>query len=122
MAASYTWPAGLPQTVRRDNYQETSGVLVLQTPMDAGPAKMRRRGAKPTTLQVGFYMTTAQVETLETFIKSTIKGTARFYFTHPRTGVQVEVRIVPSQEGAYYSAAFNAPGEYTVDLTLEILP
>ena len=119
--AAYTWPAGLPQNVRRD-YSEQSGVLILSTPMDAGPAKMRNRGTKPTTLAVGFYMSDAQILTLETFIKSTIKGTARFDFPHPRTGATVEVRIVPDQDGVLYSASFNAPGEYTVDMTLEVMP
>ena len=90
--------------------------------MDAGPAKMRRRGVKSTMLQVGFYMSDDQIQTLETFIKSTLKGTARFDFPHPRTGAIVEVRIVPDQDGMLYTAGFNAPGEFTVDMKMEIMP
>lgn len=121
MAASYTWPASLPQDVMRD-FSENSGVLVLRTPMDAGPSKMRRRGARPDQMTVGFYMTDEQVTTLDEFIKETIKGTARFYFPHPRTSVVVEARIVPGQDGQFYTASFFAPGQYTVGMTLEIMP
>lgn len=116
-----SWPAGLPQNVRRD-FSETSGVLILSSSMDKGPAKMRRRGEKPTTMRVGFYMTTAQIATLETFIKTTLAGTKRFSFTHPRTGSSVEVRIVPTQDGEMYQSQFFAPGEYTVDMTFEVMP
>ena len=119
--AYYVWPIGLPQNVRRD-YSEQSGVLILSSAMDAGPAKMRRRGTKPTTLSVGFYMNDDQLQTLETFVKSTLNGTARFDFPHPRTGATVEVRILPDQDGILYNASFNAPGEYTVDMTLEVMP
>lgn len=121
MAASYTWPPSLPQDVMRD-FSENSGVLILRTPMDAGPSKMRRRGARPDQMTVGFYMTTAQVETLDNFVKNTIKGTARFYFPHPRTGAAVEARLVPGQDGQLYTASFFAPGQFTVGMTLEILP
>lgn len=116
-----TWPGGLPQNVRRE-YSEESGVLILQSPMDAGPAKMRRRGAKPTMLNVGFFMTTAQVATLETFVTSTLRGTKRFTFPHPRTGLSVEVRIVPGQDGQLYQVGYSTPGEFTVEMKLEVLP
>ena len=96
--------------------------MILQTPMDAGPAKMRRRGAKPATLNVGFFMTTDQVETLETFVTSTLRGTKRFEFPHPRLGTNVEVRIVPGQDGQLYQTAYSTPGEFTVDMKLEVLP
>lgn len=116
-----SWPAGLPQNVRKD-YSETSGVLLLSTPMDKGPAKLRRRGVKPTILKVGFYMTDTQIGTLETFLKTTLGGVQRFTFPHPRTGSSVEVRVVPAQGGELYTASFFAPGEFTVDMQLEVMP
>jgi hypothetical protein len=33
-----------------------------------------------------------------------------------------EVRIVPQGEGDYYTLSYVAPGYYTVNLTLEVLP
>jgi hypothetical protein len=95
---------------------------ILRTPMDAGPAKMRRRSVRAESLSVSFMMTTAQVSTLETFINDTIRGTARFYFTHPRKSTQVETRIVPGNDGQLFTATYRAPGYWTIAMQMEILP
>lgn len=121
MAVSYVWPTSLPQAVR-PNYSETSGALIVRTPMEAGPAKMRRRGKRPDTLAVGFFMSASQVATLRTFVETTLGGTARFGFPHPRTGTQAEVRIVPSDDGTLFSTAYISADLYAVDLALEVLP
>lgn len=121
MAYSYTWPTSLPQ-VPQKGYTETGGVLLLRTPQDSGPAKMRYRGNKPQMLNCSFLMTSAQVTVLESFVKNTIRGVARFGFIHPRTNSTVEVRIVPQSEGDLYNLAYVAPGYYTATLQLEILP
>ncbi len=121
MAVSYIWPAGLPQLVT-PQFSESSGALILRTPMDAGPAKMRRRGARPDVLNCAFRMSTAQLTTLATFVNTTLRGTARFGFPHPRTQTQVEVRIVPQQDGALYSDSYLAPNLWSVTLALEVLP
>lgn len=121
MAYYYTWPEALPQ-VPQKGYTESTGVNMLRTPMDSGPAKQRYRGKKPSTMQVSFIMTDAQVETLETFATETIRGTARFGFKHPRTQDMVEVRILTQQEGILYNSAYLAPGYWNVTMQLEILP
>ena len=119
--AVYTWPPGLPQSPQK-GYTEDSGVLILKTAMDAGPAKMRRRGKKPTTLNMNFLMTAAQVDTLEDFTKNIIRGTYRFDFKHPRTNATIEARMVPQDSGTLYNITYVAPGYYTISLQLEILP
>jgi hypothetical protein len=121
MAYSYVWPVSLPQSPQK-GFVETGGVLILRTPMDSGPAKQRRRGQRPQGLQVTFIMTTAQTQTLETFVRNTIQGTARFGFTHPRLNTIVETRIVPQADSQLYSLTYLAPGYWTVSLQLEILP
>jgi hypothetical protein len=121
MAASYTWPLSLPQSPQK-GYSETGGVLTDRTPQDSGPAKLRYIGNKPQVLSVTFLMTTAQVTTLENFVKNTTRGTARFYFPHPRLSTPVEARIVPQGEGEYYTLSYVAPGYYSVPLILEVLP
>lgn len=121
MAYTYVWPTDLPQSPQK-GYSETGGVLVVRTPQDKGPAKLRKLGSKPQVLTLSFLMTSAQVVSLENFVKITIKGTARFGFKHPRTAVISEVRIIPQGEGDYYTLTYSAPGYYTVQLTLEVLP
>jgi hypothetical protein len=121
MALQFNWPTTLPQTVER-GFTESIGLNVLRTPMDAGPAKMRRRSVRPETLSVQFLFTTAQVAILETFIIDTLQGVYRFGFRHPRKGTTVETRIVPTSDGQYFTAAYRAPGYWGISLQLEILP
>ena len=73
MAYTYIWPITLPQ-VPQKGFSETGGVNIIRTPTDAGPAKQRRRGKRPSTLNLSFIMTTAQTTQLESFIDNTIKG------------------------------------------------
>lgn len=119
--ATYTWPVGLPQSPQT-NYSESSGLLILSTPMDMGVSKRRKRGKLPSSMNVIFMMTSSQINTLDTFINDTIKGTARFNFTHPRKGTNLEVRIVPSGEGNLYNASYISPELYSVSMNLEIMP
>ena len=121
MAYSYVWPASLPQNVFTD-YSETRGALFLRSPMDAGPAKIRKRGKRPDTLSVSFAMSQSQLGTLDTFINSTIKYTARFGFPHPRLRTLVECRIVPQEDGQSYSIEYLALDRWKVSMELEVLP
>lgn len=121
MAYTYVWPVTLPQAPQK-GFKETGGALIVRTPTDKGPAKLRRRGQLAKKLTVSFIMTTAQVTILENFVNLDIKGTARFGFMHPRTSQIVEVRMVPSQEGELYNLTYLAPGYWTVDTTFEVLP
>lgn len=120
--AVYTWPATLPTAPDRNSYSESYGVLMLSTPMDAGVAKRRRRGNRPRTISVAFIMDDTQIATLETFINDTIKGTARFDFPNPRTGVVAEFRIVPNGEGELFTIMPFTPVLYRITMTFEQLP
>lgn len=115
------WHVDLPQ-VPQKGFTETGGALIARTPMDSGPAKLRRRGKMPSKLSLSFIMTNAQVAILESWVDNTIRATARFTFPHPRTGASVEVRIVPQGEGELYTLTYLAPGYWTVATTFEVLP
>ncbi len=119
--ATYSWPPSLPKYPEK-GFSETGGVLVLRTPMDAGPAKLRYRGKAPSKLNVTYFMTTDQVTALETFVYDILKGVRRFDILHPRKpGVLVEARIVPNGD-TYFTVNYAAPGHWRVQLTLEVLP
>lgn len=119
--AAYTWPGSLPQIVLNDGYGETHGIKMLRTPTDKGPAKMRRLGRAPKTMNVSMLLTSGQLATLETFVQTTLRGTARFNFRHPRTRVVEEVRIVPTGEGDLYQLSPSG-SHWQLTMTLEVLP
>jgi hypothetical protein len=118
---SFVWPGTLPQTPNTD-FTETGGVLILRSPVDAGPAKQRKRGNKPQVMQMSFTMSPAQIVIFENFVKVTLNGVSRFGFTHPRTGTVVEVRIVPQSSGDLYNISYINPVRYNVSLQMEVLP
>jgi hypothetical protein len=121
MAASYTWPGSLPATPTT-SYSEDFGINIIRSPMDAGPAKMRRRSNRPKTMSCTFEMTNYQITQLESFVSDTLRGTARFYFTNPRTGTTVEARLVPQQDGQLYTVSYLNYDVYNVSMKMEILP
>lgn len=121
MAYTFSWPSTLPDYPER-GFQESVGALIQRTSMDAGPAKQRRRGARPDTMSVQYLMTTAQVAILESFVLDTLDATTRFGYLHPRKRVMVEVRVIPQQNGELFTVQYLAPGYCTVSLQLEILP
>ncbi len=121
MAYTYVWPPSLPQ-MPLNNYSENAGAIIIRTQPDAGPSKMRRRGQRPDQLSVQYNMSTAQVETLRDFILDTLRGTTRFGYTHPRTGLIVEARVVPQGDGQLFTVAYLLPDYWQVSLQLEVLP
>ena len=104
------------------DFTETGGINILRSPTDAGPAKQRRRSAKPQTLSMSYTMTPDQVVIFEDFVKNTLKGVSRFGWTHPRLGTVVEVRLIPQSGGDLYSISYVSPVRYIVSLQMEILP
>jgi hypothetical protein len=116
------WSAqALPQ-VPQKGFTESLGVSIIRSPMDSGPAKQRRRSSGVNTMELSFIMTTAETTTLETFINTTLAGTKRFSFPHPRKGTTVEVRIVPSGDSEFFKLQYLAPGYWSTSLKFEILP
>jgi hypothetical protein len=118
-----SWPTAnsFPQSPQK-GFTESVGLNIIRSPMDSGPAKMRRRGTAPNTMDLSFILTTAQTTTLETFIKDTLLGVKRFSFTHPRTAATVEARIVPLGDGEFFKLQYLAPGYWNTSLKFEILP
>lgn len=121
MAYTYIWPPSLP-AMPLNNYSEDTGVLIVKTQPDVGPAKMRRRGARPDTMTVQYNMSTTQVDVLRTFVLDTLRGTTRFGYVHPRTKQTVEVRIVPQGDGQLFTVSYILPEYWNVSLKLEVLP
>lgn len=118
-----TWPTanGFPQSPQK-GFSESFGVNVIRTQTDAGPAKQRRRAKRPSTMDLSFILTTAQTQTLESFVENDLNGVQRFSFPHPRLNTAVEVRIVPQGEGEFFKLQYLAPGYWQTSMKFEILP
>lgn len=121
--AILSWPTAnnFPQSPQK-GFAESIGVNIIRSPMDAGPAKQRRRSQRPSTMDLSFILTTAQTQTLEAFVFNDLEGVKRFNFQHPRLYTTVEVRIVPQSEGELFRLQYLAPGYWQASLKFEILP
>lgn len=121
--AVLSWPTAnnFPQSPQK-GFSESIGLNIVRSPMDAGPAKQRRRSQRPSTMDVSFILTTAQTQTLESFVFNDLEGIKRFNFLHPRLYTTVEVRIVPQSEGELFKLQYLAPGYSQASLKFEVLP
>ncbi|MEO5341100.1 MAG: hypothetical protein H7837_11400 [Magnetococcus sp. MYC-9] len=82
-----SWPTSLPQYVLRDGYREELPNTTLRTPMEVGPAKVRRRtSAAPKQVECQMDLNAEQLDILEGFYQSTTAGgSLAFSWPHPRT-------------------------------------
>lgn len=85
--ANPVWPNTLPQYVERSGYAEKPGDNTIETPVDAGPAKVRRRfTADVRRFTVALKMSAAQCDTFEAFWRDDLlQGALPFDWVHPRT-------------------------------------
>ena len=115
-----TWPEYLPQKVEKDGYSETPPDSRIRTPMDMGPAKVRRRfSAQVRPLSIVMNMTEEQLADFDTFFATTTEsGSLPFDFPNPRgTGV-LTVRF--GEKSPQYGD-FNG-NSCAVSFDLEVLP
>lgn len=116
------WPCALPQYVFVPGYEERFRDTVLRSPMDAGPAKTRRRQtAAPKTFKGTVPMTASQVAIFETFFETEIgDGALSFDWVHPRTQAAATLRLVTPPPPRVVPEAGG--GTWTVSFDFEILP
>lgn len=116
-----TWPVTLPQYVLEAGYQEQMEDQTIESQVDAGPAKVRRRfTASVRRFQVVVQMTPAEADIFEDFFLNTLQGgSLSFDWVHPRTRVAKVFRFrKPAPQ-----ISVSGSGEivrYT--MTLEALP
>ena len=114
------WPPSLPQRPLVQGYSERAPETVIRTQTEAGPPKLRRRfTAGVRRFEMQLRLTSAQMDTLESFFDATVQGGALpFDWVHPRTGVITSFRFA---EPPTYTPA--AGGQlWTAALSLELLP
>lgn len=90
-----TWPATLPTYVLEGGYQEQLPQNVVETEMETGPMKSRRRFTKVfRKFQMAIILDQAQAATFETFYLATCaSGSIPFDWVHPRTRANMVFRF-----------------------------
>jgi hypothetical protein len=119
-AETIVWPATLPQVPLSATYEEQGPECAIRTPMEFGPAKIRRRysiGISEITAEI--ICTHEQVQTLDTFYWETHRaGEIPFEWIHYLTGNTERFRL---REPPRYEAVENQE-LWRVRLSLEMLP
>ena len=114
-----TWPVTLPQDVLLEGYGEQPPDEIIRTPMETGPAKVRRRStAGPRPVSATIDLTRDQVETLDDFYRNTLGGGAlSFDWVHARTQAAAKFRFL--SQPVYRPESQTS---WLATLNLEILP
>ena len=115
-----TWPTSLPQYVLEEGFSERIQDQNIETPMDVGLAKVRRRFTKTLrTLSCTLQLTAAQRTDFETFWGVTCAGgSLPFTWKNPITQATVSMRF-RSPAPAYTSLGGGAASR--VSFTVEII-
>lgn len=89
------WPTTLPQYVLEAGYQESIEDQTTETPMESGPAKVRRRFTVAfRRFTVTVQMDPTQAAVFEAFFLVTLAaGSLPFTWVHPRTRVAKTFRF-----------------------------
>lgn len=89
-----TWPGTLPQFIQSGGYSESLPQLTVESQVDSGQTKVRRRftsGFRP--LQMTIHCTPAQVAAFETFwFTDCAAGSIDFDWKNPRTQATASFR------------------------------
>lgn len=113
-----TWPSSLPQYVLEGGYQETLQDQTLETQMEAGPAKIRRRYTKSLRkFQISLLMTSAQANTFESFWQNDCAGgSTPFTWVHPRTRATATMRFRNPAPQFSTTGGTNVMAQFNVEI------
>ena len=125
--ATISWPAALPQTPTYAGYVESPESATVRTPMDAGPAKVRRRfTAVPYRMQLRYVMTETQLtaaspDGFKAFWETdTSHGSAEWQLPEDpklRNAVAIDVRFIGEPQWKPLGGTL-----YEVTFVVEVLP
>lgn len=115
-----SWPSDLPQYFDAGSWQEEEPDVLLETQMDAGPYKTRRRfTAQVTPLTGSITVDLTQLATFKTFLRVTLLGGAiPFDWVQPTTRDPCTMQF--KKKGVQYS---HVEADYAlIRMQLNILP
>lgn len=115
-----TFPATLPQYVQEGGFSEQIQDQTIESQMDTGPAKIRRRFTKSLRqFSLQMMLTPAQTDTFEAFWQDDCKGgSLPFVWVHPRTRVPSTMRFrLPAPQISTQGGGAANIVSFTVELT-----
>lgn len=113
------WPEGIPFFKLRSGYGAEPGENTLRTPMDVGPAKVRRRTTSaPSVITGSAYMTREEAQRFEQFWRDTLKDGA-LSFTLSDGLYRRRNLLVQSED---FSAGWSKSGELTRTDAASVIP
>lgn len=114
------WPPSLPAFVLEEGFSESLADVVLETGMDVGPPKIRRRStAASRPMKATVQMTAEQWGTFKTFFATTLKGgSLPFDWVDPLTQAATTYRFRKPAPQMSVRGGVNC----VVYLTLEVMP
>lgn len=119
-----TWPSNIPQAFIHESFFVSPMSGVIQTEMDTGKAKRRRRFTAVTEVWSGnMVMTSTELTAFRTFFKDTIKlGSLSFNFPNQFNLAQtVEARFNNSSGDAPFTIAPDGQTlDWSVSFSLEV--
>ena len=118
------WPSDIPQAFIHESFSATPMSGVIQTEMDTGKAKRRRRFTAVTEVWSGnMVMTSTQLATFKTFFNTTIKlGSLSFNFPNQFNLTQtVEARFNNSSGDTPFTIAPDGETlDWSISFSLEV--
>ena len=118
MATEIEWPGTLPQNIEQNGYKEGNIDNLINSPMNMGPYKSRRRSTEAyQPLSASMVMSTAQRDEFYTFYKTEIySGALSFLFPKPGVvGSTIETKITT------FSFAPISGSQWRITLSLVVL-
>src|SRR5262245_36088936 len=121
--ANAVWPASLSQSARVIGFELALPATSIQTPMDAGPPKTRRRfTAAPILWTTELVFDRYQASVFTGFFVDTLQGgSLPFDWKHPQTGIFCSMLFRDPGQAPPKFTALDA-GIYACVLNLLILP
>lgn len=112
------WPSSLPAYVQEGGYQEKFQDQNVESQMDTGPAKIRRRFTKAIRFfSVSMQMSPSQVTDFETFWQTDCKGgSVSFTWVHPRTRSAATFRFRNPAPSYSVFGGINVMVNFTMEL------
>lgn len=119
------WPLELPQKPYVNGYEEGIGnSQVIETDMDTGPSKRRRRSQSaptPFTMPMIFSLEQKRIFT-EWYEKILQGGVKTFEWIHPTKGTTAYFQFAKPSEGIKFSLLNNSGIYFTTIMNLNLLP